>query len=367
MNSYRWELFRYSLPLKEPLRMLGQVLNERVGLILRLSEISRGSSAVEIFGEGEITPLPGLHLESLSQAESQIREYLSANLKPTPHAETLFPSVRFGLDMAFRTLVQSQQEDLGRNYLSVENGNFIKQIPVNGLTSATGKKLELECEQLQNAGFKTIKIKVGRQTVQEDIERVRSARKILTEEISLRLDANRAWEWEEALEFARAVKDCRIEYCEEPLRDFQRLEELHQQTEIPLALDETLWPNPNPHSLAKKGIRTLILKPGIIGAWENTKLWIAYAQQNELDVVLSSSFESGLSLHWLAFTSAKLLSKQPAAGLDTAKCFAHDLIDPPFTLTNGNYVFPVTRPTTDQKYLHKIAEGNSTIATETDV
>ena len=52
MNSYRWELFRYSLPLKEPLRMLGQVLNERVGLILRLSEISRGSSAVEIFGEG---------------------------------------------------------------------------------------------------------------------------------------------------------------------------------------------------------------------------------------------------------------------------------------------------------------------------
>ena len=367
MTSYRWELFRYTLQLKEPLRMLGQVLNERGGLILRFSEIYRRSSPVDIFGEGEITPLPGLHLESLSQAESQIREYLSANLKPTPHSETLFPSVRFGLDMALRTLVQSQQEALGRNYLSVENGNFIKQIPVNGLTSATGKKLELECEQLQNAGFKTIKIKVGRQTVQEDIERVRSARKILTEGISLRLDANRAWEWEEALVFAHAVKDCRIEYCEEPLRDFQRLEELHQQTEIPLALDETLWPNPNPHSLAKKGIRTLILKPGIIGAWENTKLWIAYAQQNELDVVLSSSFESGLSLHWLAFTSAKLLSKQPAAGLDTAKCFSHDLIDPPFTLTNGNYVFPVTRPTADQKYLHKIAEGNSTIATETDV
>jgi len=104
--------------------MLGQVLNERVGLILRLSEISRGSSAVEIFGEGEITPLPGLHPESLSQAESQIREYLSANLKPTPHSETLFPSVRFGLDMAFRTLVQSQQEALGRNYLSAKTGTL---------------------------------------------------------------------------------------------------------------------------------------------------------------------------------------------------------------------------------------------------
>ena len=38
MNYYSWELFRYSDPLKEPLRMLGQVLNEREGLILRLSE-----------------------------------------------------------------------------------------------------------------------------------------------------------------------------------------------------------------------------------------------------------------------------------------------------------------------------------------
>jgi O-succinylbenzoate synthase len=189
----------------------------------------------------------------------------------------------------------------------------------------------------------------------------------LADDISLRLDANRAWEWEEALEFAHAVKNCRIEYCEEPLSEFQKLEELHQQTEIPLALDETLWHNPNSEALPKKGIRTLILKPGIIGAWENIKFWTAYAEQNELDVVLSSSFESGLSLHWLAYTSAKLISKQPAAGLDTGKCFAHDLIDPPFTLTNGNYVFPETWPTANHNYLHKIAEGNTRIATENDV
>ncbi len=367
MESCRWELFRYALPLKEPLRMLGQVLNERRGLILRLIEISRESSTADNFGEGEIAPLPGLHPEYLSQAESQIREYLSANLKPTPRSEALFGSVRFGLDMALRTLLQSQQQSAGRNYMSAENGIKKKQLPVNGLTSASGKKLELECQQLRDAGFKTIKIKVGRQTVQEDIERVKSARKILADDISLRLDANRAWEWEEALEFAHAIKDCRIEYCEEPLSEFQKLEELHQQTEIPLALDETLWHNPNSQTLPKKGIRTLILKPGIIGAWENIKFWTAYAEQNELDVVLSSSFESGLSLHWLAYTSAKLLSKRPAAGLDTGKCFAHDLIDPPFTLTNGNYVFPETWPTANHNYLHKIAEGNTRIATENDV
>jgi O-succinylbenzoate synthase len=367
MNYVHWELFRYSLPLIEPLRMLGKVLNERRGLILRLSEISCESSAVEHFGEGEIAPLPGLHPESLSQAESQIREYLSGNLKFTVRPGDLFGSVRFGLDMAQRTLAQSHQESAGRNYMSAENETYNKEIPVNALTSASGKQLELECKYLQDAGFKTIKIKVGRKTVQEDIERVRSARKILGDDISVRLDSNRSWEWEEALEFAHAIKDCGIEYCEEPLREFQRLEELHQQTGIPLALDETLWKNPDPHTLPTFGIRTLILKPGIIGEWESTKFWTAFAKKNDMNVVLSSSFESGLSLHWIAFTSAKLLHNQPATGLDTVKYFEHDLIDPPFKLTNGSYVFPAKRPIANGKYLQKIAVGNSKIKTETDV
>ena len=86
-----------------------------------------------------------------------------------------------------------------------------------------------------------------------------------------------------------------------------------------------------------------------------------------MNVVLSSSFESGLSLHWIAFTSSKLLRKIPAAGLDTAKCFEHDLIDPPFKLTNGSYIFPAKWPIATEKYLQKIAEGSSKIMIETDV
>ncbi len=69
--------------------------------------------------------------------------------------------------------------------MSVGYESYKENIIVNGLTSASGKKLELECEHLQNTGFKTIKIKVGRWTVQEDIERVRNACKILDDDISL--------------------------------------------------------------------------------------------------------------------------------------------------------------------------------------
>ncbi len=366
MNSFRWKLFRYSLPLKEPLRMLGHVLNERRGLILRLFEESSENSLDQQFGEGEITPLPGLHPESLLQAENQIRDFLSENSHPTQKRKTLFSSVCFGLDMAQRTLHQSSKvsesiksgETVGRDYKSAKNKISAKQVPVNGLAVASGKKLEQECELLRDAGFKAIKIKVGRLSVQDDIERVKLARKILADDISLRLDANRSWDWKEALQFAKAIKDCRIEYCEEPLRDFQRMEELHEQTGIPLALDETLWNNPNPETLAKNGIRALILKPGILGGWESTKFWVDFAEKQEMKVVISSSFESGLGLNWLAFMAANLLKQQIPAGLDTAKWFKQDLIDPPFTLTNGNYVFPESWPRANLKHLQKIADGS---------
>ena len=77
-----------------------------------------------------------------------------------------------------------------------------------------------------------------------------------------------------------------------------------------------------------------------------------------MKVVISSSFESGLGLNWLAFMAANLLKQQIPAGLDTAKWFKQDLIDPPFTLTNGNYVFPESWPRANLKHLQKIADGS---------
>ena len=151
MKSCRWELFRYSLPLKEPLRMLGNESKERNGLILRLSEESAENSKAENFGEGEIAPLPGLHPESLSEAESQIREYFSGNFNPTPRSDTLFPSVRFGLDMALRTMLQSCKvselnsfkETAGKDYRHSKSDLAVQQIPVNGLLTASVQSLFL--------------------------------------------------------------------------------------------------------------------------------------------------------------------------------------------------------------------------------
>ena len=224
MNSFSWELFRYSLTLKKPLRMLGQELHERTGMILRLHHENHGNSTANNFGEGEIAPLPGMHPESLSEAEKQIRNYLSGKRSAAGQSpQNLFASVLFGLDMSLRTLFKSRKvsefhdsEASGRNFKPAKSNISGSIIPVNGLATGSGIALQRECEQLQKDGFKTIKLKVGRLTLQEDIERVQLARKILGNETSLRLDANRAWEWDDALIFARAVRTAKSNTVKNP-------------------------------------------------------------------------------------------------------------------------------------------------------
>ena len=99
MNSCRWELYNYSLPLENPLRMLSQTLKVRKGLILRLYDQAGN------FGEGEISPMPLMHVESLSQAETQLKKFLTKSFQQTPDLfKSLPPSVRFGFEMAWRTL-----------------------------------------------------------------------------------------------------------------------------------------------------------------------------------------------------------------------------------------------------------------------
>ena len=375
MSLCRWKLFHYSLPLTEPLYLLGHEMHGRTGLILRLHDENDGTSVGDNYGEGEIAPLPGMHPETLSEAENQIGDYLSGNSLPATCSAALFGSVNFGLDMALRTMFQSPNVSKFHSFKETAGNDpkpskidFTGQIfPVNGLAVGSGTVLEMECEELRNGGFKAVKLKVGQLTILQDIVRVRLARKILGDEIALRLDANRAWEWEDAVKFAEAVQDFNIEYCEEPLLDSNKLEQLHLQTGMPLALDETLWYAPTPKSYAPakhvslSGIRALILKPGILGGWNNTKMWIEHAQKNGIHCVLSSCFESGLGLNWIAFMANELLSEKFPAGLDTSKWFEQDLIEPRFLIQNGNYFFPDSWPKSKDTFLEIISEGTCEI------
>jgi L-alanine-DL-glutamate epimerase-like enolase superfamily enzyme len=65
-------------------------------------------------------------------------------------------------------------------------------------------------------GFRAIKMKVGRPSLQDDVARVRAMRANLGPEFPLMVDANMRWSVDEAIRAARALADCAPVWLEEP-------------------------------------------------------------------------------------------------------------------------------------------------------
>ena len=103
---------------------------------------------------------------------------------------------------------------------------------------------------LEAGGYRYLKMRVGRNGVDEARERVEAMRRALGDEIGLMVDANGAWELPEAIEGAHALEPYHLTWLEEPIPRRPRtlpeegydwnveLGKLGRETSIPLAAGE---------------------------------------------------------------------------------------------------------------------------------
>jgi L-alanine-DL-glutamate epimerase-like enolase superfamily enzyme len=99
------------------------------------------------------------------------------------------------------------------------------------------RQLTEEINRYIELGLSGIKLKVGRWSVDEDIKRVQLIRKNFPESFVIACDANQAWSYPQACQFAGGVEDLRVEWLEEPLCWYDQIEgmkRLRQRTSIPI-------------------------------------------------------------------------------------------------------------------------------------
>lgn len=153
-------------------------------------------------------------------------------------------------------------------------------------------------------------------------------RKILRTDQTLRLDANRAWDWETAITFAKAISNLgadAVAYVEEPLREPERLEAFAAETQCMFALDETLLddvPLTDYPSAA-----AFVVKPTLIGSIDR----IEAMSQLGKPLVFSGCYESGVGTLQIARLAAKFSPDVPA-GLDTWSRLADDVLGKPLDI-----------------------------------
>jgi o-succinylbenzoate synthase len=330
----RFDLYRYDLALSEPVKLKAATLQRREGALIQLTA---DDSSV---GWGEAAPLPGFSPESLEDTIERLRAIapemvdreVPANLpipdnSPLPELVHLPPSARFGLEVAILNLRATSRQETLPDLLADRPA---KTVCTNGLLSSSIEKMLTEAFSMREAGYQAVKLKVGRRKVYEDAELVRRVRDVLGDGVSLRLDANRAWGFGEALEFARGISGVRVAYVEEPLAQPWRMAELGREWDLPLALDESLVGMAPEDLELHPYARAVVLKPTLLGGVSRAWDLAERAAGLGMAAVVSSSYEGGVGIGALVGLAAAV--GEVPVGLDTYRVLAGDVINPPLPL-----------------------------------
>ena len=103
-------------------------------------------------------------------------------------------------------------------------------------------KLQAQTQENLERGFRAIKMKVGRDRLREDVERVAALRKLLGPDIPLMVDANMRWSVEQSIRAAKAFAPHDVFWLEEPIipDDVAGHVRIAQEGGLPLATGENL-------------------------------------------------------------------------------------------------------------------------------
>ncbi len=339
----RLGLRHYRLPLTAPLVLKGVEHTERTGALVRL-EGENGQ-----VGWGDVAPLPGFSAETLDEALADVRRAIGLFAEHTPGPDwmnpdgslhralddlALAPSARFGLDLAAFHLAA---EIAGRTLAEAIHPDPEVAVPINALLIGEPDSILDEAERFVAAGYRTLKLKVGRSGLEEEVALVRTLNE-RHPDVALRLDANQEWTMDEAMHFAEGIKGCTLDYIEEPLHNPDDLSVLWFDTQLPIALDESLL-GTDPAGLQGKGwAKAAVLKPTLLGGVARVLRFARQARLLSIRPVLSGAFESGVAMRGHVALAAA--TGGAPAGLDPYNRLAADVLTPRLPLDRPSIDIP---------------------------
>ncbi|MEY4313294.1 MAG: hypothetical protein RLZZ319_803 [Actinomycetota bacterium] len=159
--------------------------------------------------------------------------------------------------------------------------------------------------------FRTVKVKVAEpgQSLGDDVARVAAARAFVGDGGRVRIDANGAWNVDEAEHAIRALEKFDLEYVEQPCASVDELYEIRERVHgmgILIAADESVRKAADPVAVARAGAADiLVVKVAPLGGVRRA---LDIIDEAGLPVVVSSALESPVGL---------------AAGYDLARRIEH--------------------------------------------
>ena len=257
---------------------------ERHGALIRLE-------AQGLEGYGEVAPLPGYSPDTLEDSLREI-EGLSAEtllVHPESWSRSKLPPLRspalsFAVEAALLDLAARMAHRPAWSLLASDAAPVEVAEVLTSLDSAVE-----EAERCLAAGFRSLKLKIGRPGRFADELAVLRRLRRLDATFELRVDANQAF-GDEIVERLDALQDLGVDLVEEPGRSPA---EWPRSDTPPLAMDESLRgraPGHWPDGVGER-VRALVLKPAVLGGLTATMIWASAAHTTGRDVIISHLFD----------------------------------------------------------------------------
>ena len=168
------------------------------------------------------------------------------------------------------------------------------------------------------AGYSCVKVKVG---VGDDAGRVAAVRAAAGPQMELRLDANGAWDVEQAVASIDALAPAGLELVEEPVHGVEAMRAVRDRVPVRIAMDETAA---EPGSLTAAVADAVCLKVSRCGGISGLLAQAALVRASGADVYLGSTFDGPLGIA-AAVHCAAALRPTGACGLGTLELFSDEL------------------------------------------
>lgn len=318
-------------------------------------------------GLGECSLIPGLSLETETQAYQALKRVASTGCLDAMSIPAELPAVRFAVETAAWDLHQGGRGAVAESpFTRGERG-----IVINGLVwMGPVDNMVQQFDDLVDRGFTTLKCKVGAHDWNAELGMLTLVReRCPASEFTLRVDANGAFSalpLDETRSRLEALARLDVHSIEQPLKPHDRdgLAELCEENLLPIALDESLI---GVHALTDR-MRLLehvrpqhiVLKPSLIGGLDAATVWSRLAEQRGIGWWVTSALESNVGLsaiaQWVAVQPALTGPEAPLPqGLGTGSLYTNN-VPLPLAVQNGTLITQTQAPR-DESMWRRALEG----------
>ena len=295
-------------------------------------------------GVGECGILRGLSCDDRPDYEEKLQwvcQNIQLGEKLLWEALIEFPSIQFGVEMAFLSLASQDPFLLFPSpFTSGE-----KSIKINGLVWMGNEQfMKQQIEEKIAHGFTCIKLKIGALDFDKELSLLQYIRENFSpKQIEIRVDANGAFSVNDALYKLNQLSEFQLHSIEQPIskNHTDTMAELCKLSKIDIALDEELIGvfsyAEKENLLTKIKPKYIVLKPSFVGGFRGTNEWISLAEKHQIGWWITSALESNIGLNAIAQFTYLKHSKMPQ-GLGTGALFTNNF-DSPLTVKNGQLFY----------------------------